>query len=252
MAVNFTPEHSRTSEYRFLPEDIVIKPELNGRHELPDIEWLIESIVLIGQQQAVIIRAEASKPVLSAGFSRWRAVAEINRRKLTTVPLTVRCTYSRGNELDGFLANLHENHVRNAPKPIDDAYNIKKLEAWGQTLEQIAAIYREDVDWVKSRLRLLDLAPEAQTAVSQGRIKPTATAAIAKLAKLTAKQQREIVAKDGPITAARVREVTGEKPKAKVAMRDVVAWLDEIEGDTTRPKAVREFAAQLLSKIKAL
>jgi hypothetical protein len=33
------------SEWKALPEELDIFPELNGRHELPDIQWLIDSIL---------------------------------------------------------------------------------------------------------------------------------------------------------------------------------------------------------------
>lgn len=54
MAVSFKAEHSRTSEYRFWPEDIVVKGELNGRHTLPDITDLIADIEANGQGVPVI------------------------------------------------------------------------------------------------------------------------------------------------------------------------------------------------------
>src|ERR1700736_5073026 len=98
MAVNFTAPHSRTSEYRFLPEDITIKPDLNGRFETPEIEWLITDMLAHGQHTPVVIRNDGGASVLVSGFSRWRAVREINDRKLTPVPLQLRCTYVQCTE----------------------------------------------------------------------------------------------------------------------------------------------------------
>ena len=70
MAVDFDVKGSRTSEYRFLPEMLVVDPKMNGRYELPDIGWIVDSILRHGQLQPVTIRRTASKPVLVAGFSR--------------------------------------------------------------------------------------------------------------------------------------------------------------------------------------
>ena len=81
MAVEFNAPGTRTSEYKFLPQYIEVAPEMNGRHELPDIQWIINSILRHGQLQPVTIRRTASKPVLVAGFSRWRAISEINKQK---------------------------------------------------------------------------------------------------------------------------------------------------------------------------
>ena len=33
---------SRVSAFKFDPTALVVKSDLNGRHELPDIEWLIK------------------------------------------------------------------------------------------------------------------------------------------------------------------------------------------------------------------
>ena len=79
MAVEFDVKGTRTSEYLFAPEQLEIDPSLNGRHELPDIQWIVESILTHGQLQPVTIRRSGGKPVLVAGFSRWRAVSQINK-----------------------------------------------------------------------------------------------------------------------------------------------------------------------------
>lgn len=167
MAVAFTTEHTRTSEYLFDPKELIVKPELNGRHEAPDIEPLIADIVRRGQIEPVIVRSDGGKAVLCAGFSRWRAITEINKRKLTPVPLAIRACYLKANELDGFVANIAENRFRKQTTKIDDAYNVRRLEAWGQTEDQIAEIYGEDVKWVRAMQKLVALDPVAQKAVAK-------------------------------------------------------------------------------------
>src|ERR1700736_3436645 len=105
MAVEFTEakrQYNRIKDYSFEPEALQINPKLNERHDLPDIEWLIADIVANVQLQAVTIRNDGGKPVLCAGFSRWRAIVEINKRKLTPVPLKIRCSYFKGDEREGF------------------------------------------------------------------------------------------------------------------------------------------------------
>jgi len=198
MAVEFSVAHTRKTEYLIDPALIVVKPQLNGRVELPDITWLVESMVALGQRVPVEIRNEGGKPVLVSGHSRWRAAVEINKKKLTEGKFLLRCVYSRCNEQEGFIANLHENLVRSAPTPLDDAYNIRRLESWGRSLEEIAEIYRKrnakgepDVRWVKGRLALISLGQEGRAALKEGRLKVTAAQAIAKLSE---EQQRERLA----------------------------------------------------------
>lgn len=204
MAVEFKVEGTRTSENRFLPHFIKVKPELNGRHDLPNIEWLINSILEFGQLQPVVIRNDGGTPVLCAGFSRWRAISEINKRKLTPKPLLVRCSYLKVDEMQGYLAAIAENHHRNAPTELDDAYNVQRmLNIYQMTEEQIAAVYfppdkegqakdpKQALRFVKERLALIDLAPVAKKAMKEGRLKGTAARAIAKL---TQEQQAEVIA----------------------------------------------------------
>ncbi len=224
MAVDFKAKFTRTSEYGFAPQDIVVKPKLNGRHELPDIQWLIDDIVDKGQLQPCVIRNEAGKPVLVAGFSRWRAISEINKKHLAPVQLSVRCCYSRCNEQEGFIANISENRVRNATTPLDDAHNISMLQKWGKTDEEIAGIYKASAAWVKKTAKLVTLEPEAQKAVNEGRLKPTAAAEIAKL---TAEQQREAVKGEGKVKAPEKEK--SDKPTSK-QLRDLMTDSNTPEG----------------------
>lgn len=213
MAVDFTDKtsYSRTSEYLFDPNAIKINPKLNGRHDLPDIEWLIADIAANGQLEPVIIRNDGGVPVLSAGFSRWRAIIEINKRKLTPVPLKIRCSYFKGNEIDGFKVAIRENRFRNQTTPLDDAYNIAQLKRWGQTEEEIAELYQQDVKWIREREKLVELTPEAKEALKAGRLK--APAAV-KLAKLSASAQKEAVAGEGKV---KIPKKTPTKPTERVA-----------------------------------
>jgi ParB/RepB/Spo0J family partition protein len=225
MAVEFRAEHTRTSEYLFLPQDIHVKPELNGRHDAPDIEWLIADIVEQGQIQPVIVRNDGGKAVLVAGFSRWSAISEINKRKLTTAPVKVRCVYSRCNELDGLKLNIAENKFRNNTTPMDDAYNIARLERHGMNIEGIAGVYRESEAWVKGRVALVSADASVQKAVAEKRVKPTAAA---RIAKLTQEQQRELASGNGKITSADIAKVEGKAILPN--LRDVLSAIDSMNG----------------------
>lgn len=223
MAVQFASEHSRTSEYRFYPEDIVINPELNGRHEMPDIEWLITDILAQGQSTPVAIRKDGPHAVLIAGFSRWRAISEINRRGLAPTKLQLRCTYKQCTEAEAFLINISENRFRNPTTALDDAHNIKRLlNVYAMTEEQVAGFYfptaktepelKAARKFVKERVALIPLGSEAAAAVRSGRVTPTAAVAIAKLSEA---QQREVLERnEGKIERKDV--VPPAAPKVKV------------------------------------
>ena len=185
MAVDFDVKGSRTSEYRFLPEMLEVDAQMNGRHDLPDIGWIVDSILRHGQLQPVTIRRTASKPVLVAGFSRWRAVSQINKQKLTEKPLELRCSYTALTEKQAFLANIEENRVRNATTPMDDAYNIQRLiNVYQMTVDEVKDAYRaQSVAWVKSRMALIEATPAVEKQIRKGTIKGPAAKAITKLSK---------------------------------------------------------------------
>jgi ParB/RepB/Spo0J family partition protein len=214
MAVEFDVPMSRTSEYRFLPQNLEVHPELNGRHELPDIQWIVDSIVKHGQLQPVTIRRTAGKPVLVAGFSRWRAVTEINKQALLPKPLELRCSYTQLTEKQAFLANIEENRVRNPTSPMDDAYNIQRLiNVYQMTVEEAADAYRASVSWVKGRLDLIEATPEVEKQIRKGTIKGPAAKTIAKLSKEHQTNLAKVAEEKGKVTPADIEREVGPKPK---------------------------------------
>jgi len=250
MAVSFEVEGTRTSEYLFLPEHIEVPSELNGRHELPPIYDLVESILAHGQLQPITIRKAAGRPILVAGFSRWRAVTHINANQMAPKSLALRCSYTQMTEKQAFLANIEENRVRNATTPMDDAYNIQRLiNVYQMTEAEAAEAYRTSPSWIHGRLALLQLSPEAETAVRSGRAPLSAAKEIAKLSK---DGQSKVLAKPGKITKADVkREVPipnrfASKPSLNYALAVLLAecavqpdvMVYEIHKDTIR--AVRD------------
>lgn len=253
MPVTFTESDIKRQEglWAGLPEDLDLLPEMNGRHNLPDIEWLIQSILEPhGQIQPCPIRKTAGRPVLTAGFSRYRAVAEINKRGLTPNPLRLNCVFKQLTDQQAFIANIHENRVRNPTVEIDDAYNLQRLiNVFQMSEEEAGKVYNENVKWVRSRLQLLELSPEAEKEVRSGRVVPSAAKAIARLSR---EQQKKVLAKPGKITSADVKRETpaptkkADKPDLQKALRVLLAeaatqpeaMIVEIHRDTIR--AVRE------------
>ena len=222
MPAKFDVTMTRDAMYKCLPEDIEVRPDLNGRHDKPDIEWLIADILKVGQLQPVIIWNDGGAAVLSAGFSRWRAVSEINRRKLyAKEPWKIKCVFANTNHQGAFLRNISENRMRNPTTPIDDAHNIQRLlEVEQMDEKQIAQIYfpiaatedelKEAVKWVRGRVELIKLSPEAERAVIDGRLNETAAAAIAKL---SSAQQREALKREGKLSAKDIKTLTPKKAR---------------------------------------
>lgn len=272
MAVTFEVEHTRSSEYLIDPTLIRVKPELNGRHELPDIDDLIDGFMTLGQLQPCLIGRDGRVPVLYAGHRRWRAALEITRRKMLPngVPFKLRCVYFQGDEKTAFLATVAENHDRKDTVEIDDAYNIVKMRRWNMTDEEIAGVYRKktgegkpDILWVAKRASLVDLCDEAVLALKEGRMKPTAAVAIAKLAKEA--QRERITASNGHTITARIVAAPppselpedAPAPRKKITIPDVRSLIQSaIDGDfgsvahMTVENAVRVVLGELLDRMR--
>ena len=255
MAVDFKVKGeggTRGSEYRYYPEQLIVKAELNGRHELPDISWLIADIVArsvagtTGQLEPVTIRkGPKDEPILVAGFSRWRAISEINKKKLLGEPIPLRCVYTKMTEVQAFLANISENRFRNPTTRLDDAHNIVRLrDVYMKTDEDIARIYypnfdeassKECISWIRKTSKLASITPDMEVAIKAGRVKESAVAGIAKLSE---EQQNELAAAGGAIDGKAIKATKppkAEKPqKVQVSDKELLrlakAILEDISG----------------------
>jgi hypothetical protein len=227
MPASFNVPMTRDAIYKCPPENITIRPELNGRQDKPDIEWLIVDILKHGQMQPVVIWSDGGDPVLAAGFSRWRAISEINRRGLTPQPMLIKCVYKQTNETGAFILNISENRMRNQTTLLDDAHNIQRLFEWTMDEEAVAKIYfptaateaelKDAIKWVQNTVSLVKLAPESQQAMKDGRLTESAAQAIAKL---SAANQRAELKKEGKITAkdlkARSKNAAAKPKRPKI------------------------------------
>lgn len=217
--------------YEALPEEITVRPEMNGRQQKPDIEWLIADILKNGQIENVGVWKDGKTAVLAYGFSRWRAVSEINARGLSPKPLKLKITLIKCDEQGAFIRNISENRMRNDVSAIDDAYNLNRLmEVWQFTEDEVVKIYfptaateqeiKEGVKWVRDRLKLVGLSAEARKAFRAGRLDETAAQAIAKLS--SAQQRDALKKKEGKITK---KDITGDEP-AKKAKKPKIVRID--------------------------
>ena len=247
MPAKFNVEMTRDAMYKCFPEEIEVRPDLNGRHDKPDIEWLIADMLKYGQLQPVIIWNDGGAAVLSAGFSRWRAISEINKRKLyAKEPWKIKCVFANTNHQGAVLRNISENRMRNPTTSVDDAHNIQRLlDVEQMSLEDVAKVYfpiaatedemKEALKWVRSRVDLIKLTPEAERAVIDGRLNETAAAAIAKL---SSAQQREALKAGGKLKAKDIKALKPRKERAVKAVpidpelkRRITAVLESADWD---------------------
>jgi ParB/RepB/Spo0J family partition protein len=221
MAVSFVGEIGRAeTTYSAYPEEILVVPELNGRHEHTDVETLAADIEKNEQLQPVVCRKnDAGNPVLVFGHRRYRAICLLNERNPKS-PRKIIFTYKKYSETEAFIAAIGENRFRKDVSPIDDAANIELLRRkFGKSDEEISRVYfpeaiseeelKQALRFVKDRAALIELDPAAAQAVRDGRLKITAAVALSKLSR---EQQRKKVAKTGKIKG---KDIKAPKPAKK-------------------------------------
>ena len=249
MAVTFetSGKMERGSSYWLDTGDIDIDAENNGRHVLPDISWLVESIKTEGQRIPCLIRKNGARAMMVEGHSRWRAICQINRDRKPEERLKVWCVYFQGNEVDALQAGFEANRERNALTPVDEGYFVSRMIKFGKTLKQIAEICHEDEAWCKQRALLVQLTPEAQKRVaSDPKMKITAAVALAQLASA---EQKRLLASGEKLTASAIKRAAhppvdgdsdGEPRWVKPTLKKVYDIVHDIAAHDNYPKGLTE------------
>ena len=254
MAVLWT-EEARVSRaanggYVTMPENIILKPDLNGRSEDTDITELAEDILHRGQLiSGICCKSEDGWPVLIAGHRRLRAIVELNK----SVPNPEERTQFKFNYIqvkndeEALDLTVAENRNRTDINSMDDATNIAiYVNRFGRSLEDIARKYfpgatsptklAAAVQWVKDRQKLLELSPEAQDKLRKGEF---STSAAKELSKLQQKDQNKVL-KDA--------EAKGKKIK----VRDAKNAVEAVTPPKPRKSISENTPVKLLNKFKIL
>ena len=239
MAHSFTTEHKRGHEYLFYPDEIVIRPEDNGRLKAGDPEPIRQSFRKHGQLQPVGIVVEGKKPILKMGFTRWQAAMLENEGVARENQMRLRCVVVSGSAIEQMAMNIHENIIRNEPTLLDHAYNIARLERQGQTEEEIAGIFLKDVKWVRKTKKLLNLTEEGKAAYQNGKIVESAALKIAKMS-----SEEQLAALRG--TKGKKKEDEGEEVPVRPNRKQIIEQLQIAEGSPALDAGVRRFARKFL------
>lgn len=239
--------------YTVLPENVILKPELSGRSEDTDVTELAEDMLYRGQiVPAVCYKTPDGWPVLIAGHRRLRGLVILNKN--ITDPdkkFRLKFNYSQvKSEEEALDLTVAENRNRTDTNPLDDAHNIMIYQIkFGKGLEEIAKKYfpgsdtpeklAKSVAWVKDRMKLLELTPEAQDKLRKGEFSTSAAKQLATLL---------------PVDQTKLLVDKAEKGE-KVKVADVKAKKEEVQG---RPEPVKvknisdNSPVKLLAKFKVL
>jgi len=151
---------------RDVPIDQVVPSPLQPRTQFGEspLEELVESIRQHGVIQPLIVRAVNGKLEIIAGERRWRASGKLG---LATVPVIER----EASDRDVLEMALIENLQREDLNPMEEAVGFVRLaKEFSMKQEDIASRVGKSRASVANAMRLLDLHPDIQSHVAQGRL----------------------------------------------------------------------------------
>lgn len=208
-------EHASASRIETIDLSRIVESPDNPRTHFP-ADWIEElgaSMLVSGQLTPALVRPHPTKKdhfELAAGASRYRAA----KAKGIAVLL---CVVRPMDDAQFLEVLIFENLKRRDLQPMEEARGYatlqKKLEGW--TVERIAEKSGVSPDYVRDRLRLFKLIPEAAALLEAGTI--TLGHAL-ELAKISAQHQRKAVGRgrgDGALWAA-----TQERSSDQLGLED--------------------------------
>jgi ParB family transcriptional regulator, chromosome partitioning protein len=167
LSSNSAPGETAADEQRELAVDVLQPGKHQPRRHFDDeaLAALADSIRAQGVVQPIVVRsAGCDRYEIVAGERRWRAAKLAG---LKNVPVVVRTLDERG----AMAVALVENIQRADLNPLEEAEALHKLiEECGLTHEKTAEAVGRSRAHVSNLLRLMDLEPEVQALVRDGRL----------------------------------------------------------------------------------
>ena len=160
------PSEEQGERIQNIPLDQIVPSPLQPRTEFPveQLHELVESIRERGIIQPLIVRLAAGKYELIAGERRFRASQEVG---LDEAPVIVR----KATDQEVLELALIENLQREGLNPIEEASAYSRLsKEFRLTQDDIARRVGKSRAAVANAMRLMELDPEVQSHLTQGRL----------------------------------------------------------------------------------
>lgn len=180
---NLDPDDVIVVTTEMLREDPDLSQFFDRRADLPPQEDLVQSIMLFGVKQTIIIKKEAELVYVVDGRQRVLACREANARlrKLGQPEKRVPAILQVGSEADVVESMILTNEHRLDDTTMAKAEKAARYIASGRTEKEAAVLFGVAVPTVKAWLKLLDLSAPVRRAVDEGKIAASAAARLASL-----------------------------------------------------------------------
>jgi ParB family chromosome partitioning protein len=159
------------------PESLVIiedraDPLWDPRADLPVSESLKRNLGRLGAIEPIVARRRGDRTIVIDGRQRVRAARALNRdlrdhgSEPMKLPVVIRMAEDDGEVME---VAISANELRVDDSPLDRARKAARLHKLGRSLSEVAVAFGVSKAAVQSWWRLLELHPDVQQAVSEGR-----------------------------------------------------------------------------------
>lgn len=193
----------RTDMHLILPDKLTLvtdkaDPLFDERVNMPLDEALVLNIMMYGVKEPVLVRKDGDFLKVVAGRQRTRAAIEGNKRLVAAgkEPMAVRCVMERGTDDVMLGIMILENEARVDDDPVTRAKKLQRFIDMGKSEEEAAVTFGKPLTHIKMMLKLLDLSPKVQKAVSNGSVSASAAAKISELDTTKQEEALEAALKD--------------------------------------------------------
>ena len=220
-------EFKRSGEVAMIePEVIQVEPGWNDRADFSGHEEMVESIRSLGVLEPLKVKKLSDGSiVLRKGERRLRAVMQL-RDEGVDIRVPVVVVNSRASDLDLLLEDYISNNTGKPFTPSEEANRIKRLAAYGLTVQEISAKTGKSIGHVRNRLELASASPEVKAAADAGEISISKAQEIARQSDGSPDKQATLLRQS---SKPRVRN------KLIIGMRDGQIKRTGIKGATCKP-----------------
>lgn len=206
--------------------EVITDPSFQPRGglEVEGIEALANSIRDIGLINPIVVRKTDEGYELVTGTRRWHACKMLGWE---FIPARIIEQDSREAAMMQFSENFHRQDLN----PIEEALMLKfMLEELGYSMIEIAKFCNKSRDWVSRQLILLDLSPQTQEAIMQGKLSPSVAMELRLIPDPSLREDYINYAIQGGCTEKAARD-WARQAKATIAARDMRIAEKEARGD---------------------
>lgn len=166
-----------------LGPDDEASPLYDERVKLPPDPALVANLAAYGAVVPIVARKRGGKLWVVDGRQRLSAAREVNKifKAKGHEPIRVPIILRHWDDRDATAIGISLNSCRRQDSLLARAKNAGRLAKLGRTHKQIAVVFGVDASTIGTWLQLLELAPEVQAAVDDGRLRVRDALSVAKI-----------------------------------------------------------------------